>query len=377
MCTSKGAKHSLAFEGYFWDVYTFKMDTLYEKVCKPLFFRQDPEKAHEMALLALRVLAKTGPLPALMRRYNRAGDRPVRLFGIDFPNHVGVAAGFDKDAVAWHVLDAVGFGFVEIGTVTALKQPGNPRPRVFRIPAEEAVINRMGFPNEGAEIVAARLKSDLRWRKRHLPLGINIGKSKVVPIDQAAEDYTASFQAMADHADYVAVNVSSPNTPELRKLQGGNYLPELLGHLQKTNRDRAKKLGKEPLPLLLKIAPDLTYPEIDSILATIQDNGFSGIIATNTTIARPPRYKLPAETGGLSGRPLTRQSFDIVRYIGRRTCGKLPLIGCGGIRNTEDAGRLMDAGAHLVQIYTGMIYRGPFFAREIARALAWRRRDWV
>ena len=362
---------------YFWDVYKFKMDTLYEKICKPILFRQDPERAHELALLAMRVLGKTPFLPAIMRRYNKAPGQPVRLFGIDFPNHVGVAAGFDKNAQVWHVMDALGFGFVEIGTVTALKQPGNPRPRVFRIPQEEAVINRMGFPNDGAEIIAARLKSDLRGRKRHIPLGVNIGKSKVVPLDQAAADYTASFQTLADYADYMVINVSSPNTPELRKLQGDNYLPELLKHLQKTNRDRAKKLGKDPLPLILKIAPDLSYPEIDTILETIQDNEFSGIIATNTTVARSPQYNLPAETGGLSGHPLTRQSYDVVRYIGRRTCGKLPLIGCGGIMQPEDAGRLMDAGAHLVQLYTGMIYRGPFFARTIARALDWRKREWI
>jgi len=353
------------------------MDNLYEMVCKPLFFRQDPEKAHEMALWALRLLRKAGPLRWAMRQYNSTPGNPVRLFGIDFPNHVGVAAGFDKDATAWDVMDALGFGFVEIGTVTALKQPGNPRPRVFRIPREEAVINRMGFPNAGAETIAARLKADLRGGKKHLPLGINIGKSKVVSLDHAVEDYTVSFLALADYADYMVVNVSSPNTPELRKLQGDTYLPELLGHLQKTNRDRAKKLGKDPLPLVLKIAPDLTYGEIDSILTHVQEFGFAGLIATNTTVARPTRYQLPAETGGLSGRPLTQQALDIVKYISLRTGGKLPLIGCGGIMNPADAGRLMNAGAHLVQLYTGMIYRGPFFARAVASALSWRRRDWA
>ncbi len=353
------------------------MDILYEKVCRPLFFRMDPEKVHEQAIFALRLMGKVPLMHTLMRRYNASKGKPVRLFGVDFPNHVGVAAGFDKDAQAWHLMDALGYGFVEIGTVTALKQPGNPRPRVFRAVKEQALINRMGFPNDGAEQIAARLKADLRKHKRHLPLGINIGKSKIIPIDQAVADYTECFLALADYADYMVVNISSPNTPDLRKLQGDTYLPDLLGHLQKTNRERAKKLGQNPLPLVLKIAPDLSYPEIDAILTHIQQNEFAGLIATNTTVARPPQYHLPAETGGLSGRPLSQKALDIVRYIALRTEGKLPLIGCGGIMDTADAGRLMDAGAHLLQIYTGMIYHGPFFAREIADSLSWRQRDWV
>ncbi len=313
-----------------------------------------------------------------MERWNGVpdGKGEVEVFGLRFPNAVGLGAGFDKNAEFWPAAMALGFGHVEVGTVTHLRQPGNPRPRVFRYPEEEAVINRMGFNNDGAERVAARLKRQLRAGRPRAPLGVNIGKSKAASLEHAAEDYLKSFEALADFADYFTINVSSPNTPDLRKLQEESRLAELLQQLQEANEARAVRLGKKKLPLLVKIAPDLTFPQIDAVLATIERLGFAGIIATNTTLERPGRLAGVNEQGGLSGRPVRRKSTNIINYIYRRTEGKLPIIGVGGICDMESAAEKMDAGASLVQIYTGMIYRGPFFAKEVARGLAARGTEW-
>ncbi len=352
------------------------MGAIYEKCFRPWLFRQDAEKAHEHALTSLQTLAGVQPLCSLLAWANRVnGARPIELFGLKFPNAVGLAAGFDKNALAWRAAPALGFGHVEIGTVTLHAQPGNARPRMFRLPEEEALINRLGFPNDGAEAVALRL-AKFPSRRRAIPLGINLGKSKTVPLEQAANDYLASFNLLADHADYFVINVSSPNTPELRRLQTQEFLPGLLKLMRKSARDRAKKLGARPAPLLLKIAPDLSFAEIDLILATVAEHELEGLIATNTTVSRPG---LAGETegGGLSGRPLHPRVVEIIRFVSLATKGKLPIIGCGGVLEPSDAHRLMDNGASLIQIYTGLVYRGPFFARELAHALSWRHREWV
>ncbi len=348
------------------------MGKYYENLLRPLFFRRDPEHAHEQAVAALRRLAA---LPPLCRAFEavtqlpKAYSRPVNAFGLKFPNAVGLAAGFDKNAEAWPAAAALGFGHVEVGTITALAQPGNPKPRVFRYPAYEAVINRMGFNNAGADAVAARLAKQPRPGDRRIPVGINIGKSKVTPIEEATGDYLASFAKLADYADYLVLTVSSPNTPNLRQLQDESRLRELLGAMSSANRERANG-GKQRVPLLLKIAPDLTWPQIDAVLGVISEYGFDGIIATNTTLARPGFFSTVNEAGGLSGAPLRERSTQIINYIARTTRGRLPIIAVGGIVDAESAGEKLDAGATLVQIYTGMIYRGPFFAAEIARALA-------
>lgn len=295
--------------------------------------------------------------------------RPVRAFGLTFPNAVGLAAGFDKNAEAWPAAAALGFGHIEVGTITAQAQPGNPKPRVFRYPDYEAVINRMGFNNAGAEAVAARLAKQPAPGARRIPVGINLGKSKVTPIEDATADYLASFARLADFADYVVLNVSSPNTPNLRQLQDESRLRELLSAVTTANHARAGG-GNRRVPLLLKIAPDLTWPQIDAVLGVIAEFGLDGIIATNTTLARPGFFASVNEAGGLSGGPLRHRSTEIVNYISRATHGRLPIIGVGGIVDPTSAGEKIDAGATLVQIYTGMIYRGPFFAAEIARALA-------
>jgi dihydroorotate dehydrogenase len=302
-----------------------------------------------------------------------ARTRPVEAFGLKFPNAVGLGAGFDKNASAWPAAAALGFGHVEIGTVTALAQPGNPKPRVFRYPAHEAVINRMGFNNEGADAIARRLARQPGPGRRRIPLGINLGKSKIVEIEKAAADYLASFARLADHADYLVLNVSSPNTPNLRQLQDESRLRELLGAVTSANRDRVGA-GRRRVPVLLKIAPDLTWPQIDAVLGAIAEFGLDGIIATNTTLARPGWFAGVTEAGGLSGAPLQRRSTEIINYIYRTTQGRLPIIGVGGITDATGAAEKLDAGATLVQVYTGMIYRGPFFAADLAKALADRQR---
>jgi dihydroorotate dehydrogenase len=352
------------------------MGWLYQHACKPALFRLDPEQAHELAVNALTLLGRGRPLCAMLERLNQLPPklhRPVECFGLKFPNAVGLAAGFDKDGRAWPAAAALGFGHVEIGTVTLHAQPGNPKPRAFRYPAEEAVINRMGFNNEGAAAVAARLAGQPGPRRRKIPLGINLGKTKVTPLEQAMEDYVGSFRLLADHADYLAINVSSPNTPGLRELQDAAWLKPLLAALVGENRAR-ESAGKPRRPLLLKIAPDLTFPQIDAALGVIDELKLDGIIATNTTLARPERFAKVNQAGGLSGRPVRQRATEIINYIARATGGRLPIIGVGGIMDEESAGEKLDAGATLVQLYTGLIYRGPFFAAEVARALEQRQR---
>ena len=355
------------------------MGLLYENLFRRLFFRFDPETAHELSVHALALLGATGPLRRAMEYFclpSTARCRPVEAFGLKFPNAVGLGAGFDKNATVWPAAAALGFGHVEIGTVTLLEQPGNPRPRLFRYPAAEAVINRMGFNNRGAEKIAARLARQPGPGRRRIPVGINLGKSKATPLDQAVADYLGSFALLADHADYIAINVSSPNTPDLRKLQDDERLRELLAALTAANRDRAAQPGRTKKPLLLKIAPDLSFQQIDTVLENMAEYGLDGIIATNTTLERPGPFARVSEAGGLSGRPLNRRSTQIIRYIALATGGRLPIIGVGGITDAASAGEKLDAGATLVQFYTGMIYRGPFFACDVARALAdWQRRN--
>jgi len=350
------------------------MGWLYQHAFKRVFFRLDPEHAHDLAVTALAGLGRLRPLCALLERVHRldpALHHPVEAFGLKFPNAVGLAAGFDKNGRAWPAAAALGFGHVEIGTVTFHAQPGNPRPRAFRYPAEQAVINRMGFNNAGAAALAAHLAKFTG--PRSIPLGINLGKSKVTSLDQATEDYLGSFRLLADHGDYIAVNVSSPNTPGLRELQDSAWLKPLLAALVAENKARVGA-GKPRRPLLLKIAPDLSFPQIDGALQVIADLGLDGIIATNTTLARPGFFATMNEAGGLSGAPVRRRATEIINYIARSTNGRLPIIGVGGIMDEEAAGEKLDAGATLVQLYTGLIYRGPFFAAEVARALSQRQR---
>jgi dihydroorotate dehydrogenase len=353
------------------------MGLLYDRALRPLLFRLDPERAHALGLRGMALLGACAPLRALLERDVRpAGARPIELAGLRFPNALGLAAGFDKDAVAWRGAAALGFGHVEVGTVTRLPQPGNPSPRLFRYPDIRGVVNRLGFPNEGAEAVARRLARGPARGRRAVPLGINLGKSKAVdPTDAeaVAEDYLASLRLLAPHADYLTVNISSPNTPGLRTLQERAPLDALLRVLQEANRG----LEGGPRPLFLKIAPDLGPRQLDDILAVVTAHRLAGIIATNTTLARPPGTEACETQGGLSGSPLLPRSLAVVRYLSWATRGRLPLIGCGGILSSADAGRFLDEGASLVQVYSGLIFRGPALAREVAGGLAVRQRPWV
>lgn len=352
------------------------MGRFYDALAKPYFFRQDPEHAHERVVRALTLLGKVSPACALLEKWAQLDPtayRPIECFGLKFPNAVGLAAGFDKNGEAWPAIAALGFGHVEIGTVTLHAQDGNAKPRLFRFPSEEAVINRMGFNNEGAAAMAERLMRLPGPGERRIPLGVNLGKTKVTPLDQATEDYLGSFRLLAAHADYMVVNVSSPNTPGLRELQDASWLKPLLAALVAENKTR-KLAGKPRRPLLLKIAPDLSFAQIDAVLEVIADLGLDGIIATNTTLARPGYFASVDQAGGLSGKPLRRRATDVINYIARATNGRLPIIGVGGIYDAESAAEKMDAGASLVQVYTGMIFRGPFLARELAQSLGVRHR---
>ena len=355
------------------------MDYLYEKVVRPIFFRFDPEVAHNRALTGMKLLGKLGPIPRLMERRNMIvpGARPVEAFGLKFPNRVGLAAGYDKLADVWPVCGALGFGHAEIGTITQHAQPGNEGPRVFRYPQYEAVVNRYGFPNIGADATAAKLAKGPKKGARTAPLGINIGKSKKTELADAPSDYLYSFAKLAEYADYMVVNISSPNTPGLRQLQDKDHLVTLLNELMKANRERAAKLGEAPVPFLLKIAPDLTFGQMDEILGVVADSGFAGIIATNTTLDRPASMPELNPAGGLSGKPLLEKSLGVVKYLVKASGGKIPVIGSGGICQVADAGRFIDEGAVLVQLYSGLVYRGPFFPRDCARALAWHDTQWV
>ena len=329
--------------------------TLFENAVRPVLFRLgggDPETAHEATL---RRLSRLGGRSLALLRARYAVDRPVEVFGVRFPNPVGLAAGMDKNGLALPAWPALGFGFAEVGTVTAHAQPGNERPRLFRLRDSEAVINRMGFNNDGARALAARLAA---LGPLGYPLGISLGKSKVTPLEAAVEDYLTSYNLLQGHADYIAVNVSSPNTPGLRTLQDKPALTALLGAL--TGRT----------PVLVKIAPDLTEAAIAEVLEVCLAAGAAGLIATNTTLARdglaPADQPRATEAGGLSGRPLTERARKVVHFVHQETGGRLPVIGVGGITTPDDAERLFDAGASLVQLYTGFIYHGPALVRAVA-----------
>jgi len=346
------------------------MGSLYTKLIRPRLFKQDAELAHNQALAWL---ARMSRMPLGCRAIHSilgAPPLPVPLFGLIFPNPVGLAAGMDKLGMAVPAWAALGLGFSELGGVTWHAQPGNPPPRMFRIPTERALVNRMGFNNDGAEALARRLtdwKKSGRWPAH--PVGINLGKSKITPLAEAAGDYANSFRVLRDLADFFVVNVSSPNTPNLRSLQDRAALDEILAALQSLNK--AKK------PVLVKVSPDLSFDALDEILALAGPRQLAGLIATNTTIARPDSSHTEAldiydEPGGLSGRPLRARSTQVVRHIYRQTRGKLPIIGVGGIFSANDAWDKITAGAALVQIYSGLVFKGPGLTKHIVSGLAQR-----
>ncbi|CND65309.1 dihydroorotate dehydrogenase PyrD [Mycobacterium tuberculosis] len=344
---------------------------MYRLLFSLVISRIPAETAHHLTLRGLRGIQSVPGLAPLLRRVLAPRDPglAVHALGLDFPSPLGLAAGFDKDAAVFEALGAFGFGHVEIGTVTGRGQPGNPRPRLFRLPPDRAVVNRMGFNNEGSAAAAERL----RERRPGTIVGVNIGKTKVVPEASAAADYVASAERLAPYADYLVVNVSSPNTPGLRDLQAVEHLRPLLTAV----REAADRVTSRRVPLLVKIAPDLADDDIDAVADLAVDLGLDGIIATNTTIARDALLSPPAlvkETGGLSGAPLKERSLDVLRRLRTRTGGRLTLVSVGGVETGDDVWERVRAGATLVQGYTGMIYGGPLWAHRVNRDLSRRLR---
>lgn len=342
----------------------------YRNFIRPALFWHDSEAIHNFTLNVLARVSRSEVLCEALETFFAPAELPTDVFGLQFPNPLGLAAGMDKQAAAVPAWQSLGFGFSELGGVTWQPQPGNPLPRMFRAEKEEALINRMGFNNPGAEAVAARLKiwRDLgRW-PRH-PVGINLGKSKASPLESAAEDYAGSFRLLRNLADFFVVNVSSPNTPNLRQLQDKPALEEILSALMKINGGDA--VAK---PILVKVAPDLAFEALDEILELAGPCRIAGIVATNTTIARPATGDVESQqvyeqAGGLSGRPLRTRSTEIIRHLYRQTHGKLPIIGVGGIFSAADAWEKICAGASLVQVYTGLVYEGPGLAKSIVVGL--------
>ncbi len=340
---------------------------MYKLLLKPIFFLVDPEKIHHFVFATLKFLFRVPGVPAIFRGLYLVKDKRLetKVFGLTFPNPVGLAAGFDKDAKLFDELGAIGFGFIEIGTVTPVAQDGNEKPRMFRLPSDAGLINRMGFNNHGAFAAAERLKN----RKTNVIIGGNIGKNKITPNENAGDDYEKCFEALHPVVDYFVVNVSSPNTPNLRDLQEKGPLTELLLRLKKLNS--AKQIQR---PILLKIAPDLTDGQLDDIIDIVKTTAIDGVVATNTTISRENLRTNNSEltsfgAGGLSGKPLTKRSTEVIRYLSEKSGKAFPIIGVGGIHTAEDAIEKLNAGASLVQVYTGFIYEGPGIAKKICKEI--------
>ena len=338
---------------------------------RPFLFGLDPEAAHDVTMASLARLQNT---PAMcLWRQQRVAD-PVTVAGLQFPNRVGLAAGLDKNGQCIDGLGAMGFGFIEVGTVTPLAQPGNAKPRMFRIPEKRALINRLGFNNQGLAAFLANVQRARSFRASGGLLGLNIGKNAATPIDRAVDDYIACLDGVYTHADYIAVNISSPNTQNLRALQSDAALDALLSALQARRQQLARQHPKaqgKPVPMFVKIAPDLDEAQVGVIAASLQKNGIDGVIATNTTVARDAVQGLPhaQETGGLSGSPVLQASNRVIRQLRTALGAGYPIIGVGGVMSGADARSKLEAGADLVQIYTGLIYRGPELVNEAATAL--------
>lgn len=334
---------------------------------RPILFRLPPERAHALTLALIRLAGNLPLVPSLLEGCFSAPNKPVQAFGLNFRNPVGLAAGYDKDARGWRGLAHLGFGHIEVGTVTPRPQPGNPPPRLFRLVEDQAVINRMGFPGQGGRFVGRQLSHP---HPAGLVLGVNIGKNKDTALEDAAQDYILLMRQLGTLADYLAINVSSPNTEGLRRLQGRQALETLLGALSVERKQLQAQNAGLHLPLLVKLAPDLDQGELEDALDVIQAAGMDGVIATNTTLSREGlRSLLAQEAGGLSGAPLFMKSLRMVRQIWRLTNGKLPIIGVGGIHNDSTAQAMLDAGASLVQVYTGLIYQGPVLVKNILKGL--------
>ena len=335
---------------------------MYKLLIRPILFQFDPEKVHYFTFSLIRLLSKIPGFSSLLKSLYLVNDKRLEteVFGLKFPNPVGLAAGFDKNAVLYKELSNFGFGFIEIGTLTPVGQEGNPKKRLFRLKEDSAIINRMGFNNGGVQEAVERLK-----KNKSVLIGGNIGKNKLTPNENATQDYEICFEALFDYVDYFVVNVSSPNTPNLRELQDKKPLTELLQTLQ--NKNLAKPKQK---PILLKIAPDLTDSQLLDIIDIVNETKIAGVIATNTTLSREGlQSENKSETGGLSGKPLTKRSTEVIRFLSEKSNKSFSIIGVGGIHSAQDAIEKLDAGASLIQLYTGFIYEGPQLVKEINKAI--------
>lgn len=343
---------------------------MYKSFIRPLLFAFDPEAVHHFSFGSIKLLSRLPVFSSLSRKRYKPNHPALKreLFGLQFENPVGMAAGFDKDARAFKEFSDLGFGFIEIGTLTPLPQDGNPKQRLFRLKKDSAIVNRMGFNNGGVDAAVERLKKNPKLgHKNHVLIGGNIGKNKITPNDEAVNDYVICFEKLFDYVDYFTVNVSSPNTPGLRELQDRKPLTHILQTLQDINK--AKPARK---PIILKIAPDLTNEQLLDIVGIVEDTQIDGVIATNTTIARDglqSEESLIAESGGLSGAPLTQRATDVIAFLHKQSNGAFPIIGVGGIMTAQDAIDKMKAGASLVQLYTGFVYEGPALVRDINKAI--------
>jgi dihydroorotate dehydrogenase len=335
---------------------------MYRLLIRPILFKFDPEKVHHFTFSLIRFLHKIPFVGTLINAYYEVKSPKLEreVFGLTFKNPVGLAAGFDKDAKLYNELSNFGFGFIEIGTLTPKPQDGNPKKRLFRLQEDSAIINRMGFNNGGVEDAIIRLK-----KNKTVLIGGNIGKNKTTPNDEAVNDYVICFEALFDYVDYFVVNVSSPNTPNLRELQEKEPLKALLNTLQNLNLKKSK-----PKPILLKIAPDLTNEQLLDIIEIVNETKIAGVIASNTTVSRDGLESAnKSEIGGLSGKPLTNRSTEVIRFLSEKSNKSFPIIGVGGIHSAKDALEKLDAGASLVQLYTGFIYEGPKLIKKINKAL--------
>jgi dihydroorotate dehydrogenase len=354
------------------------MNFFYKKLLRPFLFRLEAESAHDWACRCLSMTERSTLSRKLIKLICSQNSSDVNLFGLSFPNHIGLAAGMDKNGAFPKTFASLGFGHVEIGTITPRPQTGNKKPRLFRYPKYSALVNRMGFNNDGVETIIKRIERIYPKGKRPVPLGINIGKGKDTHIEAAQEDYIYSLNKCFKQADYITINISSPNTPNLRDLHKTELIRPFLEKLIAANHACSKNLNEAPVPLLLKISPDESYKSLENIVCNARDLGFSGVIATNTSVSRFKDKNFESlEPGGLSGNPIESKSVQIIKFLAKLTEYKFPIIGVGGISSTESAIRKLDAGASLLQIYSSLVYQGPFFPSRLATSLEHRTKNWT
>lgn len=344
------------------------MNDIYKILVRPLFFRMNAEKAHEVACSLLSCIEKFPLLRKAIETFVNTPSQPTNVFGINFPNKIGLAAGFDKNGNFPGICSSLGFGHMEIGTVTPKPQPGNPKPRLFRIVKAESIINRMGFNNYGAESMCRKVQRSYPKENRRAPLGVNIGKAKLTPLTETLDDYLNCIETLDEIADYFTINISSPNTPGLRELHKREFLDPLLKSIDEKVSLVAKQNNKEKTPCLLKVSPDESYGSLEEILDIAIKNNFKGLVATNTTVSRPENIA-SNESGGLSGKAIEKKSLDVIKFLNKQSNGKLPIIGVGGVSDVNSAKRKLDAGASLVQIYSAFVYEGPLLANRIVKGL--------